>query len=209
MLRGSLRTAAGLLAAVAGLVAAYGAAAQGEVFHFTDSFVTAGFQSTDPTGCITTTVLVTGGNDVDIEPPGSPTRTSGASLRIRQFNSCTGESTICSGFGEDVQFVSNPSVRNATLTGTIPVLCQTPTGTTTQDVPIDLALACVGKVERDRSDTHLHFDGFVLNAFFRGAACDAVATGTVLFNGANITPNPSRSAEIVSETGQQATVFID
>ena len=197
-----------LLVAVAALAAAQGAAAQSEIFHFTDEFVTAGFRSTDPTGCITSTVLVTGGSDVDVEPPGAPTRTSGASLRIQQFNSCTGEFTFCSGFGEDVQFSSNPSVKNASLTGTIPVVCTTPTGTTTSTAEIDLAFACTGEIERDRSDLHFHFEGFVLNAFFRGATCDAVATGTVLLDGVNVTPNPSIRAEIVSETGQEARVEI-
>ena len=202
------RAAATLLVATAALGAAQGAAAQAEVFHFTDAFATAGFQSTD--GCIRSTVFVTGGNDVDIEPPGAPTRTSGASLRIRQFNSCTNETTVCSGFGDDVQFESNPSVRTgATLTGTVTVSCQTPTGTTTEDVPINLTFTCAGEVERNRSNTHFHFEGFVLNAFFRGSSCEAVATGTVLLNGVNITPNPSRSAEIVSDTGHEVRVTID
>ena len=196
-----------LVAIVAALAAAQGAAAQAEVFHFTDEFATAGFRSTDPTGCITTNVLVTGGDDVNIEPPGAPERTSGASLRVQEFNRCTGEFTICSGSTDEALFNSNPSVKNATLVATVPLTCQTSEGTTvTKTGEINLTWTCTGEVDRFRRDSHFNFEGFRQNAFFRGSACDAVATGTVLVDGVNVTPNPSRSAEIVSETGHQVVI---
>ena len=189
-------------------LAAAPAASAAEVFHFTDQFVTAGFRSTDATGCVTTTVFVVAGRDVDHEPPGAPTRTSGASLRITQLDRCAGTFITCSGSASGVEFVTNPAVREATLTGTIPLQCSTPTGITVTDAFVDLTFAGTGEAERDVNNVHFDFGDLIVNAQFRGATREAVATGTVLVDGTNLTPNPSLRAEIGSETGHEVRVEI-
>ena len=201
-----------VVALIAAAVAAAGAqsAPAAEVVRFTDEFATAGFRSTDPSGCVQTVVLLTAGTDVDHEPPGPPTRTSGAFLRVTQFNRCTGELMTCSGSvsGEDssVVFESNPAVREATLTGTIPLVCTSAAGVTTVNAVVNMTWTATGQAERDVNNSHFDFDGLIINAQFRGATREAVATGTVLLNGVNVTPNPSVRGEIVSETGHQVTV---
>jgi hypothetical protein len=79
-----------------------------EVFRFVDQFAIAGFRSTDPSGCIQTTVLLVTGRDIDHEPPGAPTRTSGASLRITQFDRCTSTFVSGSGFVSGVESSATP-----------------------------------------------------------------------------------------------------
>ena len=177
-----------------------------EVFRSRDQFAIAGFRSTDPTGCIRTTVLLVAGSDVTHEPPGPPTRTSGASLRITQVNSCTGTVVTGTGTVSGVNFQSNPSVRQATLTATIPVQLTTPTGTTEVNVPVNITWTATGAPDRDANRTHLVFPELVLNAQFRGVTSRAVATGTILLNGTNITPNPSVSGEISQEAGQEVRI---
>jgi hypothetical protein len=173
-----------------------------EVFRFTDAFAIAGFTSTDAGGCVRTDVLLAAGNDVDQEPPGAPIRTSGASLRIRRFDSCTGTSLFCSGNVSGVDYRSNPSVREASLTATIPVRC----GTTIVDVFVDVTWVATRDPERDVDNVHFDFGDLIINAQFRGASSRASATGTVILNGVNLTPTPSRTAEITHEVGHEVRI---
>jgi Tfp pilus assembly protein PilV len=182
------------------------AAAAAEVFRFHDQFAIAGFRSTDPTGCIRTTVLLVAGRDVEQEPPGPPTRTSGATLRITQVDSCTGTFVSGSGSVSGVNFQSNPSARQATLTATIPVRLSTPTGTTVVNVPVNITWTATGAPDSSVNRIHFHFPDLIINAQFRGITRPAVATGTILLNGINLTPNPSVSGEISFETQQEVRI---
>ena len=208
--RFSMAVAAAVIVAVAGLAGGTQSASAAQVIRFTDQFATAGFRSIDPSGCIQTVVLLTAGNDVDQEPPGPPTRTSGAFLRITQFDRCTGTFTVCSGgvSGEDsgVEFSTNPAVREATLTGTIPLRCTSSTGVTFVNAVVNMTWTGTGEADRSVNNNHFDFGDLIMNTQFRGATRDAVATGTVLLNGVNVTPNPSVRGEIVSETSHQVTV---
>lgn len=206
LLSARFRLPALLALAFSAILAVPVAAAETEVIRFTDSFAIAGFRSTDPTGCIRTTVLLTAGDDVDQEAPGAPTTSSGASLRITRFDSCTSTVITGSGFVSDVEFDSNPSAMEATLTATIPVTFTGPEGTFVEDVAVDMTWTAAGDVDREFNPNHFVFDGFILNAQFRLVTREAVATGTVLLDGENLTPAPSVSAEIAFEAGSQVTI---
>jgi hypothetical protein len=177
-----------------------------EVFRFVDQFAVAGFRSTDPTGCVESTVLLSAGPDIDHEPPGAPTRTSGAFLRITQFDRCTSTFVFGSGFVSGVDYQSNPSVHEARLLATLPVRFSTPTGPMLVDVPVNMTWTGTGEVERFRNPIHFQFPDLIVNAQFFGKTREAVATGTVLVSGTNVTPGPSVSAEITHDVGDEVRI---
>jgi hypothetical protein len=192
-----MRTSIAVLAALATLAAPQVASAA-DVFHFVDAFAFAGFRSTDASGCVQTNVLISAGNDVNIEPPGSPERTSGVFVRVTQFDRCAGTFVFCSGNISGVDYRSNPSLMEATLSATGSIRC----GSASVAVAIDMRWTGTG--ERERDVNNVHFDG--VNAFFHGASRAAVASGTVVLGGVNVTPNQSVTAEIVHDVGHEVRI---
>jgi hypothetical protein len=102
--------------------------------------------------------------------------------------------------------LSNPSVREATLTATIPVRSSTPTGPVVVDTLVNMTWTATGAAEREIRNLHFDFPDLIINAQFRGATREAVATGSVLVGGTNLTPDPSVSAEIAHEVGHEVRV---
>ena len=201
-----LRLASALAIALCAAVLVAPVATAAEVFRFTDAFATAGFRTTDPTGCVVTRTLITGGDDFDAEPPGEPTFASGASIRIISTDQCTGETTLGSGSVSEADFHITGAANTATLTAAIPVRFSGPEGTFTEDVFVDLTWTATGEPDRTIRDSHFRFDGFILNAFFHGLSREAVATGTILWDGENLAANGSVSAEITFDVGSQVTI---
>jgi hypothetical protein len=74
------------------------------------------------------------------------------------------------------------------------------------DVPIDRTWTGTGDLERSHNPIHFQFPDLIVNAQFHGKPREAVATGTVLVGGTNLTPGPSVSAEITHDVGNEVRI---
>ncbi|HEX2274777.1 MAG TPA: hypothetical protein VHG90_12960 [Acidimicrobiales bacterium] len=104
-------------------------------------------------------------------------------IRTRQ---CDGAQHILRASGP-VAYSSSPSLMEAHVTGTVPVL-----GSGGGEVTIDVTWEGVGGLDTDVNQTR--FDGFV--GIFTSKTRDAVATGTVVLDGETLVSGPALSAEI-------------
>jgi hypothetical protein len=89
--------------------------------------------------------------------------------------------------GDDVQFTYDTSLSTATVTGTL----TTAEGGT---VTVDITWTGLGKAEVTRNKTK--FPGF--SGTFEGKRRDAVATGTVVYNGDTVVDGSTTNAELES-----------
>jgi hypothetical protein len=165
----------------------------GQLFRSSGNFANASFFSTDPTGCINTSVFLSGSENEFQQPPGVPTTSTGVFVSIFQFDNCTFTFLSGFGFGSGLSFRVAGALTQATLTGTIPVTFFSccPFQFITRNVSVDMTWTGTAGLSRQISTSHFQFPGLIVNSQFRGLSRPAQASGSVSDGTTNFTPNPS------------------
>ena len=130
----------------------------------------------------TTRVTVIAGRE--FESPDLDDVNTFATVLIRSFRDCEGNFVNARGSGE-VTYTSSPSLQEAHVSGTIPL-------NNGSVATIDVTWQGTSRLET--TVNHTQFDGFV--GIFTAKERDAVATGTVVVDGATLVSGPSQSATI-------------
>jgi hypothetical protein len=160
--------------------------------------------STDP--CFETAVTVIASNAMQKTSPGQKTRTTATELVISRVDVCAGIS-IFEGQGSaevhDLRIAGN--LRSATLTASVIV-----EDTAGDPVLFTVALSWTATGPAVRNHEHEIFRdedlGLFINSHVRGKIAPAVATGAVIGLGENWTPEPSTSAEIMTQSSGTVTI---
>ena len=160
----------------------------------------AGFSTTDPTGCVQTSVFVAGAEGSVKAEPGAPTPTGAAAfLDLEQFDFCTGTGLVVFGdFTEGVSFEANSTLTRARLQGTLHGRDDI-TGEAV-DVTVDLTWTGTGKLIRQSSRERFQLPGILVFQSSRHVLREATASGAVSVGGVNFTPDPSEFASIGGDT---------
>jgi hypothetical protein len=200
----SLRTAVCMALMIAGWAAT--AQAQTTASHLTikGSAVTATFISLDPANpCIETAVNVISSHEMQKISPGSKkTTTIAVDLLITRIDQCTGVPLfvgIGSAAGDDVNLEIAGDLRTATLAATGHVVDEE---SNTHHFAVNLTWTAIGEAVRNHEHELFRDEdlGLFINSQVRGQLVPAVATGTVTGLGENWTPEPSTSAEILTQS---------
>jgi hypothetical protein len=161
------------------------ATASVETFHRFEVDATANYTITQTCAdgsTVTTRVQVIAGHEDEAESGVSTLDHDFLTVRIFGFD-CAG---FVNDFGTgDAEFTFSPSLQTAAVTGTV----------TTRDgrsVAVDMAWEGTGPIEV--TDNVTIFEGFT--GHFHGQVRDAVATGTVLVNGAVLVDGSTTNAEL-------------
>ena len=172
-------------------------ASAGSNFHFKGKSADAFFSSTD--GCIITEGFVFASEDVFQNPPGPGSASSGVSLYIARYNSCTDTLLLAAdGFASlaDPDFQVTRKLTSATLTATVNVYDFV--NDSFFDVFVDLAWTGTGPLGRQNGNFHFHSPGCNFNSHSNSTFRSAEASGTVSDGATNFTPVPSLGASISS-----------
>jgi hypothetical protein len=147
----------------------------------------AAFTSLDSTGCVVTELFIVGMEERLQQPPENGDWSASAELFLSRRDTCTGQDVMRaseSGDGEIAFTVDG--LASATLRGTVPIFdFLTGSGFT---LAVDLSWTGTG----DARDTGHSADLPTQTVTRR----DAIAAGTVLLSGINLTPNPSAGGAI-------------
>jgi hypothetical protein len=200
------------LAAVAALAMAVSASpvhAASETTHFSFQGQTANafFSSTDPGGCVVTSVFVLANDGRTKTGPGGPLAESFAFVAVSQFNQCT-ETQLLNAEGSAVlaadDFQMDSRLTAATLDTSIE-LFDFVSGTS---FPVDVNLAWTGSGDTltQRSHFQINAPGLKVNERFSGTLRGATATGTVTAGTTNFTPEPSVFAELFSAKSGEVVI---
>jgi hypothetical protein len=156
-----------------------------ETFHRFEVDATANYTITQTCAdgsTVTTRVQVIAGHEDEAESGVSTLDHDFLTIRIFGFD-CAG---FVNDFGTgDAEFTFSPSLQTAAVTGTV----------TTRDgrsVAVDMSWEGTGEIEVTNNMTT--FEGFT--GHFQGKVRDAVATGTVLVNGAVLVDGSTTNAEL-------------
>ena len=204
-----------LVAAVAlalTVLAAPAAAEKADRLHETGYLALTEFVSTDPSGCVVTTLplyLRDGRLEFTGEVNGGPGHPRGPYLDVDPLevrNTCTGE-VLLQAFGSTSAFDLRvePQLAAATLTARVPMFdclkdvcdcegegCPAPTFV----LDLDLTWTANGKLQRLHEPFHDIIDGDVRNVSLNGVTRQMVVTGTATDGATNYVPEPSTSAEL-------------
>jgi hypothetical protein len=167
-------------------------------FQSKGATVSAFFTSTDPTGCIESSVFVIGGEDISKSGTGGPSLTGpGVFVEVLQSNSCTGTERLLDGGGPATLFEVNRRLTEASLQATI-TATDVDTG---EEVPVQIDLAWTGTGDLLRQMGHEKFQlpGLVEVVSFRNVVREATATGSVVVGGMDLGPDPSASGFIARD----------
>lgn len=178
------RSTCALLAAILAVLVLHSTAQAAEVSFFRGKTAVVEFYSTDPTGCIVTSVTVFANESRSFSPQAPLENNAWADVTIHLFNSCTWEQMAC-GTGSfelpDGAFNLTGHLASATLsaTGEVHDSC---TGT---DRPITLALTWTGEgeVARGRSHSSTHSPGYHVLYRHSGQQRDATVVGSMTLEG--------------------------
>ena len=163
----------------------------------------AGFTSTDPSGCIETSVFVFASEGSIKGGPGAPSSTGpGVFVTVSQFDNCSGTGAFLSGGGEATLFEVNRTLTEARLQATITAIDEI----SGAEVPIevDLTWTGTGDLLRQMGHNKSQLPGIVVIQSFKNVVREATASGSVLVDGVNLTPGTldgfiSRDAELQVE----------
>jgi hypothetical protein len=161
----------------------------------------AGFSVIDPSGCVETDVQVSSAKLAVKQGPGKPAAGPLAEVNLFQFNYCTFESVSAFGETDDAVFDADQRLNEARLQTTIPAF----DFNSNTDVLVEVDLTWRGTGDRSSGSQRERFrvPGQIETTWFKGVFRDAVATGTVVVEGENLTPNESDYALIVrARSGQ-------
>ena len=185
--RWSRRSAIWLVALFAALTVPVSATAAVETFHRFEAVATANYTVTEQ--CLdgrtsTTLVSVIGGHEEESEDGVITLDSDFVTVRLRNSFDCDGNFINDLGFGP-AEFTFSPSLQTASVAGTI----------TTRDgrsVSVEVRWEGTGPIE-STSNTTIR-PGFT--GHFQGKLRDAVATGTVVVDGATLVDGSTTNAEI-------------
>lgn len=153
------------------------------------------FESTDPTGCILTTVFVLG-SELPPPQPGGPQQVPAVGVNISQFNVCTSTPLLAARGGSSIlTFHEAPDLSTATLTASQVTVTDGLTGASF-NVDITVMWDGTGSTVRQAGPSHFNTPGLVMNAVEVGFTRDATATGAITTGTTNFTPTPSSLAEV-------------
>jgi hypothetical protein len=208
---GVVTIASVVLALLAGVVVAprtAHAATQVMVFQFHGETALANFDSIDATGCIETSVILSGGESITLNRPGTgaPPQMLKMVVEISQFNNCTGFLLLSAvATSSVIDFHLAADLSSATLTASQVATVNEVTGT---PFNIDVTMTWAGTGSTTRQATHEHFSapGLLVNGIVVGFTRAAVATGTITDGTTNFTPTPSSSAMVSKVTSGEITV---
>jgi hypothetical protein len=127
-------------------------------------------------------------------------------LELIQLDTCTGVPLFV-GTGDPVvlPFQIAGNLSSASFAGTVPVFdLQT---FNLYNVDVNLTWTATGPAERHNDHDQFRDAGIFFNTVTVGVHAPAVATGTVILLGKNLTPEPSDSAEI--QTQNTGTITIE
>jgi hypothetical protein len=176
--------ATALCAALTMIIAPASAFAAAEQFYRFEEEATANWTVTEACGdgtTATTLVSVIGG--LEFESPDLNDVNEFVTIRIRGFG-CDG--TFINEFGTgSADYTGSPSLKEAHVTGTV-------TLSSGAVAVINVSWTATGNLETTINTTQ--FPGFA--GIFTGSERDAVATGSVVVDGANLVSGPSSSASI-------------
>jgi hypothetical protein len=162
------------------------ATASVETFHRFEVDATANYTITETCAdgsTRTTLVQVIAGHEDESEEGQTTLDHDFLTVRIRGLN-CAG--TFVNDFGTgDAEFTFSPSLQTASVTGTV----MTRDG---RSVAVDMSWEGTGEIEV--TDNVTIFEGFT--GHFHGQVRDAVATGTVLVNGATLVDGSTTNARL-------------
>lgn len=188
----------------------------GEIFHFMGQNADAFFSSVSPPACdcnvapgpgkpvtpacIFTEVSVFATEQKFQSPPGPGGSSSFAGMFILQFD-CTFTTLLIADCFFDVsladqEFQVGQNLESATLRTTL--ACFDFVSSSSFNVDVDLAWTGTGDLSRTSSHFHNSFPGCSFNSRFNGTLRPAQASGTVLSDSVNFTPDPSAFAGISS-----------
>lgn len=163
----------------------------------------ASFTSTDPSGCIETSVFVFGSEGSIKGGPGAPSSTGpGLFVDVFQSDNCSGTGSFLSGGGEATLFEVNRTLTEARLQATITAIDEI----SGAEVPIEVDLTWTGTGDLLRQMGHekSQLPGIVVIQSFKNVVRQATASGSVLVGGVNLTPGTldgfiSRDADLQVE----------
>ncbi len=161
----------------------------------------AGFSVIDPSGCVETDVQVFSAKQAVKQ--GSGRRVAGplAEFNLFQFNYCTFESVSAFGETDDVVFDADQRLKEARLQTTIRAFDSI--SNTDVLVEVDLTWRGTGDLSSVSQRQRFRVPGQMETTWFKGVFREAAATGTVIVDGENLTPNESDFALIVhARSGQ-------
>jgi len=202
----SLRTATCVALMTVGWAAAAEAQTTASHLKIKGDAVHATFFSVDPTNCIETTVFVISHETTRKVSPGQKTTTIATELVVTRFDVCTGLEIF---FGEGTGAVTNlriaGNLRTATVTDTVAVVDN---AGSTHLFTVNLTWAAIGPAVRNHEHELFRDEdlGLFINSQVRGKLVPAVATGIVSGLGDNWTPEPSTSAEILTQNVGQVII---
>ena len=155
--------------------------------------------STDPAGCLFTTVRV-GAVDGRIKQGSQPETSSQVFVIIGQYNACT-DTRLIAAMGQaplvPAAFQVDPQLNMATLNATFEVFDYV----SARSYPVDVSFnwTATGDAVRLKGSTQTRSAGFLVSERFDGSSRQATASGTVSLNGSpNLTPEPAGFAQILS-----------
>ncbi len=165
----------------------------------------AGFFAIDPSGCVETDVHVFSAEQAVKQGPGKPVDGPLAEVSLFQFNYCTFE-TLRSAFGQtdDAAFDADNSLNEARVRAMIPTV----DFIRNAEVLVEVELTWTGSGELFSTSQRERFrvPGQMETTWFKGAFREAAATGTVVVEGENLTPNESDFAQVVRARSGQLIV---
>ena len=182
-------------------------ASAGSKLRFSGDTARASFTSVDPSGCITTDVLVFANDTLSQSPPGNGDRNSGVTLFISQVDTCN-FILLMDAFGfafiAPADFQVSSQLNSATLNATINV--EDFVSGNTFDVFVNLTWTGSGPLSRDSSKFHSQTPHCQFHSSFKGSSRFAEASGTVSDGTVNFTPDPSWDGGLISAKGGQMTI---
>lgn len=168
-------------------------------FQSKGSSAGASFTSTDPTGCIESSVFVFGGESLSKVGSGSPSSDGpGTFVQIVQENSCTGTLSFLDGGGPAELFQANRRLTEAILQATITVTDEE----TGEEFPVQIDLTWTGTGDLLRQASHNKFQlpGLVEIQSSTNRVREASATGSILLDGVDIAPDSPFNGFISRDT---------
>jgi len=152
---------------------------------------TAFFNTSDETGCISTTVFVIANADTERVLPAPGTRGAQVALVISQVDLCRIAPILTgNGVSEEATIVVSPNLREASVTAVVPVLNLF--NGTLVDVFVDLDFVGTSiMVAENGVELNPYIPGYFINTTFNQTFRYATATGSVMTVDGELTPEPS------------------
>jgi hypothetical protein len=196
-----------VVAAFALAISANPAHAASDTFHFSvkGQLAEAYFSSSDPSGCVITSVAVFTDDNRYNSGPGGPETLPLLTVQLSKFDQCTG-TLLLEANGQTVpeELQTDKQLTAATLDTTIKLfdyVSETPVS-----VSANIAWTGTGATVTQRSHTQYAAPGFKMDSRLSGTFRDATAIGTVSDGTTNFTPEPATSARLGSVQIGEVTI---